>query len=127
MAKRSVAKAKQDKAAFDQLWKHFTDSGAQLNKLQEKEMERQFCRDDGITRRVALSVLTQSGGQLVSAVQERETAEAMAAASVSIRSYHKWLSNFCKLLETASTRIELALCDRPDMRALLRKAEAGAK
>jgi hypothetical protein len=76
------------------------------------------------TRRGALWTLEKSGQELIDAATgERESAVAMACVSVAAEDYSKRLREFADMMESASIRIRVALCSRPDMESVLKEAE----
>ncbi len=79
----------------------------------------------GPWRRVGLAFLTRSGKQLIESVEgDRDGAVAMAAAVNGTGDYAERLRELAKLMDTASTRLRMALCWRDDMEEIFQDAEA---
>ena len=79
----------------------------------------------GPWRRVGLAFLTRSGEQLIESVEsDRDSAVAMAAAVNGTKDYAERLRELAKLMDTASTRLRMALCSRDDMEEIFQDAEA---
>jgi hypothetical protein len=76
------------------------------------------------TRRGTLMTLEMSGEQLTDSVTgERGLAVAMACLSIVADDYAKRLREFADMMESASLRIRVALCNRDDMESVLKAAE----
>ena len=81
----------------------------------------------GPWRRAGLCVLTRSGKQLAEAIEsDRTGALAMAAVMHSAKSYAEQLRRVADLMDTASTRLMVALCWRDDMEDVIREAKKEA-
>jgi hypothetical protein len=106
--------------------RNFIERPPQLTDEQFKEIERRFTDDEdgGPWRRAALASLTRSGAQLAEAMAgDVETARALAELSVAAEGY---ASSLAEIIDSASARIQLAMCVRADMQTLLELARAGS-
>jgi hypothetical protein len=105
----------------EQLWRKFLRQPAQITWDQVENMERNFAEQighSGPTRRGALATLAKSGRELETAFgrkADRHSAEAAAELAASIRSMRAFLVAIADCLDTAATRLDLALCGREDM------------
>jgi hypothetical protein len=116
-----------DEDAFaEKLMSDFDAQPAQITKEQLDKIEANF---SGLSRRrsrrCALATLAMSGMQLTKAVTgDRDGALALAVARLSIGEYASHLRLFADMMESADTRIGIALCIREDMQELLLEAKA---
>ena len=95
------------------------------NVLGEIEQDMGSNQPWGPWRRVGLAFLTRSGEQLIESVEsDRDSAVAMAAAVNGTKDYAERLRELAKLMDTASTRLRMALCWRDDMEEIFQDAEA---
>lgn len=103
----------------------FDAQPAQITPEQRDRIEAQFSTSNGMWRRLGLATLAQSGSELIEAVTaDREIAIEFAYAANITKEYAAMLRNFAGLMDTASARISVALCSRPDMVAVMHEAEA---
>jgi len=89
------------------------------------ELEASIKEDkDGVTRRIALAVLTQSGAEFLQAVADnREFAVEIAKESDCLTHYVKRLRMLTEWMDTAQVRMVLALAKRRDMDSVLDEAK----
>jgi hypothetical protein len=115
-----------DDAVADKFFHSFDTQPAPITSEQCDQIEADFLGlSKRRSRRAALGTLARSGSQLTETVaDDRETAVAMARAAICISDYASNMREFADMMESASTRIKVALCVRPDMQALLKEAEA---
>jgi hypothetical protein len=76
----------------------------------------------GVWRRTALASLCQTGAHFIEAAKSRETAAAFAQACLCIDEDAKRFRSIAELMDNASTRISLAMCQRQDMFKLFEEA-----
>ena len=90
-------------------------------------IERRFCDGaNGAARRTALVTLLKSDDWLFRAVAEdRETAIAFADIAQCASAYSHRLREVADLVDRAATRINVALCTREDMDAIVAEARHG--
>jgi hypothetical protein len=118
-----------DDAFAEKLFRDFDAQPAQLTKEQVDKMEANFTGPSRQrSRRAALATLALSGKELTRNVtSERDSALALAVARVSIEEYASHLREFAEMMESAGTRIGVALCSRDDMNELLAEAKTEAE
>jgi hypothetical protein len=110
--------------------KLFEQLEAQPAQIEDADrMDAQFLSaSDRRIRRAALLTLEQSGKELLDSVTEdREMAVAMACVMSTATDYAKSLREFAEIMENASFRIRLALCNRPDMAEVIKEADGPGK
>lgn len=110
-------------AGAKKLWSDFEASPAQIDAPTVEHIEHTFS-GKGRTRRAGLALLTMSGKELAEAVKDRDEAVTLAEVAICAGEYRKWLVDFARLMETAHVRVSVALCNRDDMEAVMRDAEA---
>jgi hypothetical protein len=115
-----------DVASLEKILSDFDAQPAQITEDWLNEIEASFT---GLgmrrSRRAALATLAMSGMELTKAVaDDRDAAAAFAVAQLSIKEYAARLREFADMMDSAQTRISVALCIRPDMEALLAEANA---
>jgi hypothetical protein len=106
--------------------KLFEQLEAQPAQIEDADkMDAQFLKlSDRRTRRAVLLTLEMSGQQLLDAVTgDRGIAVAMACVMSTAMEYAKSLREFAEIMESASFRIRLALCNRPDMAEVIKEAD----
>lgn len=102
----------------------FIAQPAQLTVKQIETVEARLSGND-IGRRVALVALTKSGAELMEAFSgKRDTALELVRVANAATAYAMLLRNVADLMDTASTRLNLALCSREDMQAILDEVKA---
>lgn len=119
-------KTRQD-ADLEALWRKFARSKPPISQDEMRSIEVNFSEQmsSGVTRRMALGALTRSGKQLRAAFGKRsdlESVEVGAEMVASIESYREFLRNVMDMLETARTRVQMAMCEREDMSEVLAAA-----
>jgi hypothetical protein len=130
MAKKqstSRRSGKADEAAFlEKFALQFKEQPPQITPDQCEQMETKFVDNTmAILRRVALASLTRSGSELVEVVTaERDMAIQTERARNYISDYAKRLRSFADMMESASTRMGIALCYREDMQTLMEQVKA---
>jgi hypothetical protein len=123
MSTRKAKKKTLTTAASEKIFKKFETQPEQLT--QEEVHEINETMDDpsrGVWRRTALESLCQTGAQLIGAMKQRDTAAAFAEVCLCIDEDVKRLRGVAQLMENASLRIHLAMCQREDMFKLLEDA-----
>lgn len=122
--RRRVRRLSKDERECAQLFSRFLRQPPQLTWSQVDSMERNFVEklaNFGRTRRGALASLAKSGKEIEAAFgrkADRPSAEAAAELAASIRSMRAFLLAVADCLNTASTRLDLALCGREDMQEI---------
>lgn len=112
-------------AELDALYARFLEQPAQLTAAQVDMLERRLCTADAEWRRLALASLTKSGVQLKERFAGSRDAARLAAELLTVADdMGKRLHELAGMLETASTRLMLSLCERPDMQELIATAKA---
>jgi hypothetical protein len=112
-------------AELDALYATFLQQPAQLTLRQMNSIEQSICTDDAEWRRLALASLTKSGSQLTQRFgASREAAQLAAELLAVAEDMGKRLHEIAAMLETASTRLMLSLCERADMHELIAAAKA---
>jgi len=112
-------------AELDALYEKFLQQPAQLTLQQMNNIERSISTADAEWRRLALASLTKSGSELKQRFgASREAAELAAELLAVAEDMGKRLHDIAAMLETASTRLMLSLCERPDMHELIAAAKA---
>jgi hypothetical protein len=104
----------------------FADLEAQPAQIMDADkIDAQFLNGyDRRIRRAALLTLQKSGQELIHSVTgDRGMAVAMACIMSTATEYAKSLREFAEIMDSASFRIRLALCNRPDMEAVIRDAD----
>jgi hypothetical protein len=105
---------------LDAFFAEFLEQPAKITPQKVSEIEEQFCGlDYHRCRRGALASLTSSARDLVENLRDREAALAFAYPAHLSGDYAKQLRLLADLMECASRRISVALCNRPDMHELL--------
>jgi hydrogenase maturation factor len=112
-------------AELDALYARFLEQPAQMSAAQVSALERRLCTADSEWRQLALASLTKSGVQLKERfASSRESAQLAAELLTVADDMGKRLHEIAAMLETASTRLMLSLCERPDMQELIAAARA---
>jgi hypothetical protein len=112
-------------AELDALYAKFLQQPAQLTLKQMNLIERRLCTGDAQWRQLALASLTKSGVELKQRFAATREAAQLAAELLTVADdMGKRLHQLAGLLETASTRLMLSLCERTDMRELIAAARA---
>jgi hypothetical protein len=112
-------------AELDALYARFLEQPAQLTTAQMNALERRLCRADAEWRKLALASLTKSGAELKERFAGSREAAQLAAELLTVADdMGKRLHEIAAMLETASTRLMLSLCERPDMQELIASARA---
>jgi hypothetical protein len=112
-------------AELDALYETFLQQPAQLTRQQMNSIERGICTADAEWRRLALASLTKSGSELRQRFgASREAAQLAAELLAVAEDMGKRLHDVAAMLETASTRLMLSLCERADMHELIAAAKA---
>jgi hypothetical protein len=110
---------------LDALYAHFLEQPAQLTSAHVNALERRLCTADAEWRRLALASLTKSGAELKERFAGSREAAQLAAELLTVAdAMGKRLHELGTMLETASTRLMLSLCERPDMKELIAAAKA---
>lgn len=108
-------------AALDALYKNFLAQPPRLKWKEIHRIERNFgAITDDECRRAALYSLANSGKRLVEIVTLRRNAIDFARLADSAREYGERLKGLAHILESAAARIDMALCNRADMRDIKR-------
>ena len=108
-------------AALDALYKNFLAQPPRLKWNEVHRIERNFgAITDDECRRAALYSLANSGKRLVEIVKLRSNAIDFARLAESAREYGERLKGLAQMLESAAARIDIALCNRADMRDIKR-------
>lgn len=111
-------------AELDALYAGFLKQPAQLTKAELNALERRLCTADAEWRRLALASLTKSGAELKGRFAgSREAAQLAAELLTVAEDMGKRMHELAGMLETASTRLMLSLCERPDMHELIAAAK----
>ncbi len=112
-------------AELDALYARFLEQPAQLSAAQVNAFERRLCTADAEWRQLALASLTKSGTELKDRFAGSREAAQLAAELLTVADdMGKRLHEIAAMLETASTRLMLSLCERPDMKELISTAKA---
>lgn len=112
-------------AELDALYASFLQQPAQLTTEQMNALERRLCSADAEWRKLALASLTKSGAELKQRFAGSREAARLAAELLTVADdMGKRLHELAEMLETASTRLMLSLCERPDMQELIASAKA---
>ncbi len=112
-------------AELDTLYAKFLQQPAQLTLKQMNLIERRLCTGDAQWRQLALASLTKSGVELKRRFGATREAAQLAAELLTVADdMGKRLHQLAGLLETASTRLMLSLCERTDMHELIAAARA---
>lgn len=112
-------------AELDALYARFLEQPAQLTSAQVNALERRLCTGDAEWRRLVLASLTKSGRELKERFAGSREAGQLAAELLTVAdNMGKRLHEIAAMLETASTRLMLSLCERPDMQELIATARA---
>jgi len=115
---------KQAQAPGDKLFSDFEAQPAQITDADKIDAEFVGLYDRR-ARRGALATLEKSGMELIGIVSgERDAAVAFAALSSAAEAYAKRLHLFAEMMDSASWRIRVALCNRADMASVLKDGEA---
>lgn len=102
----------------------FIAQPAQLTIEQVGSLEARFSGAD-VDRRVALMTLTKSGAELIEVFSgKRKGALVFARVADDTAGYATLLRHLADLMDTASVRLNLALCSRDDMQAILDEVKA---
>jgi hypothetical protein len=110
---------------LDALYASFLQQPAQLTSEQMNGLEWRLCTVDAEWRKLALASLTKSGAELKERFAGSREAAQLAAELLTVAdSMGKRLHEIAGMLETASTRLMLSLCERPDMQELIAAARA---
>jgi len=115
---RSLSDAEAEAA---RILKRFSMSPPEISTAQMYDIEKHAQAMDR-SRRLAFGVLTKSGPELLRIA--KESPKEAAEMSVTLSNYLKSLSDLRSLIQTAEWRVSLALCERPDMKELLKRAES---
>jgi hypothetical protein len=110
----------------DGVEKLFADLEAQPALIENADkMDAQFLSiSERRTRRAALLTLEKSGQELIHGVtHDRGLAISMACVAASASAYAESLREFSEIMESASVRIRLALCSRPDMESVIKEMD----
>src|SRR5438105_2382848 len=100
------------KSRIPKLYRDFLKQPAQLTQEQAEDIDRMTLDPRSgysVARRIALASLTRSGAQLAEAMDDAESAAAMADAAVKIDQDVERLKSLTEMMTTASVRIHLAL------------------
>ncbi len=118
-------KAEQNSEQFaDEVTAKVKAAPAWFTHEQMAKAEREF-QANGVTRRIALAVLTKSGQELIDAVSaDRDFAVAMADWSAGGDGYLAGLEAERKTVEHAQARVLIALAHREDMDEVLSEARS---
>jgi hypothetical protein len=111
----------------DEFAANFIAQPPQLTQDQRIEIEERLTdQQDAIVRRLALESLTRSGAALEDLFRS-DRAAAVGAASISenIMEYASRLRSLADMMQSASMRMDVALCAREDMVIVLEEAKAG--
>lgn len=112
-------------AELDALYARFLEQPAQLTSAQVNALEGRLCTADAEWRRLALASLTKSGVELKQRFAGSREAAQLAAELLTVADdMGKRLHELGSMLETASTRLMLSLCERADMQELIATARA---
>jgi hydrogenase maturation factor len=112
-------------AELDALYARFLEQPAQLTTAQVNVLERRLCTADAEWRKLALASLAKSGVELKERFAGSREAAQLAAELLTVADdMGKRLHEIAAMLETASTRLMLSLCERPDMQELIAAARA---
>jgi len=112
-------------AELDALYARFLKQPAQLTMREMNALERRLCTADAEWRKLALASLTKSGAQLKERFSGSREAAQLAAELLTVADdMGKRLHELAGMLETASTRLMLSLCERGDMQELIANAKA---
>jgi hypothetical protein len=106
------------------VYRNFVEQPAQVSDEQVAEIEERY-RADFIVLRLALASLARSGAYLAEGVDADENARAFADVAQRTDELSERLKSLAALMQTASLRLELALCKRPDMQTLVEMAKNG--
>jgi hypothetical protein len=110
---------------LDALYASFLQQPAQLTTEQMNGLERRLCTVDAEWRKLAFASLTKSGAELKERFAASREAAQLAAELLTVADHMgKRLHEIAGMLETASTRLMLSLCERPDMQELIAAARA---
>ena len=127
-SKPASAKNRTDQDAWaDRFLRKFDKQGPVITGDDVNKIEAHFRADSGNSqyRRMALIFLTKSGKDLVELAEgDLETGKMLADAAAGISRAAERHRKTAELLETAATRIEVAMCVREDVTALLKTAKA---
>ena len=117
-----------DVAFADKLFKNFEAQAPQLTSAERDGLEAAFLNlDNRRIRRIALESLAMSGSELLRVVTaDRDGAIAFASVENPILEYAQKLHEFAEIMSSASVRIGVALCNRPDMASVKAAAKAAA-
>jgi hypothetical protein len=98
---------------------------AVFSKNEMESLESKIRADaDGVTRRVALAVLTQSGAKILDSIAgDREAAVGFAECSQNLTDYISRLRQLIEVMEAAQVRLLVGLARREDMHAVLHEAK----
>lgn len=109
----------------DNILDEFNKQPAQITEDEMRQIEAAVQRDnDGIARRAALGALARSAKELMDvAERDRGVAISLAVMADSIRTYSKRLDSLRSMMDSAATRISIALCIREDMSEILEEAK----
>jgi hypothetical protein len=124
--KKATAVGRQVKTAT---WENrFTDEfkaqPAQLTAEQREILDAHFSNNE-MWRRFALVTLSRSGAELIETVNEtRDNALHYARGADQASEYATILRSFADMMDTASMRLHIALCSRPDMQVILDEVKA---
>jgi len=111
----------------DRLWAKIEREKAPCLTASAVEAIEQFAQNSGVARRIALAYLGRVWNETAHEIESnRDSAVAMARASDDIAFTAAKYRELADLMDTASTRIKVALCARSDMDAVLSEAKARA-
>jgi hypothetical protein len=123
----SSKKTKQKRAKVADLEAIYQNFAAQPPQLTDEQMREIDARCEGIgnrrSRRLALHVLRLPGTRLIDIAKSRGDALTFAETSLCIDEYAKHLRSLADLMDTASLRLQLSLCNRADMSELFKEAQ----
>jgi hypothetical protein len=124
-SRRRSRSSSSSNAELDALYDTFLQQPAQLTLEQMNLIERRLCTGDTQWRQLALASLTKSGAELKQRFAATREAAQLAAELLTVADdMGKRLHQLAGMLETASTRLMLSLCERPDMHELIATAQA---
>jgi hypothetical protein len=121
--KRRVSESRKDKAQLLAIYRKFKRQPAQMTEEQMKQIEAVMQSYD-INRRLLLGSLKNPARVIIKMAKNDELAPSVAQLVVAAESYARRLRDLADLMDTAHTRLSMALCERTDMSKLLKTARA---
>lgn len=113
----------------DRTWLNFTHQPAQIEESLVDKIERDMrtAAPWSAWRRIALMSLTKSGAELIDAMKgDHNIAESFANVAVNAKEYAGQLRALADMMDTASVRLYVALCGRPDVEKIIASAQRKA-